>query len=90
MGDYDDTRTGWHRTFLLHAHLVFVTRYRHKVFADRHLQRMKEIMRAVCADFETEPVEFNGKANHVHRCPAGESVDAPSWQRCLGREGRRD
>jgi putative transposase len=36
------------------------------VFGDRHLARMKEIMRAVCADFETELVEFNGENNHVH------------------------
>jgi putative transposase len=27
---------------------------------------MEEIMRAVCADFETELVEFNGEHNHVH------------------------
>jgi len=46
--------------------LVFVTKYRHKVFTDLHLKRMEEIMRAVCADFETELVEFNGENNHVH------------------------
>lgn len=66
MGDYDNIRTGRHCTFLLHAHLVFVTKYRHKVFADQHLNRMEEIMRDVCADFETELVEFNGEDNHVH------------------------
>jgi putative transposase len=27
---------------------------------------MEEIMRAVCADFETELVEFNGENNYVH------------------------
>jgi putative transposase len=27
---------------------------------------MEEIMRARCADFETELVEFNGENNHVH------------------------
>jgi putative transposase len=27
---------------------------------------MQEIMRAVCADFETELIEFNGENNHVH------------------------
>jgi putative transposase len=27
---------------------------------------MEEIMRVVCADFETELVEFNGENNHVH------------------------
>jgi len=46
--------------------LVFVTKYRHRVFGDRHLARMEEIMRAVCEDFEVELVEFNGEANHVH------------------------
>jgi putative transposase len=59
-------RTGRHCTFALHAHLVFVTKYRHRVFDDAHLKRMEEIMRAVCADFECELVEFNGENNHVH------------------------
>ncbi|MDQ1248412.1 MAG: REP-associated tyrosine transposase [Actinomycetota bacterium] len=66
MGDYDNIRTGRHCAFLLHTHLVFVTKYRHPVFNDKHLRRMEEIMRAVCADFETELVEFNGEVNHVH------------------------
>ena len=51
---------------MLHAHLVFVTKYQHRVFTDTHLRRMEEIMRAVCTDFETELVEFNGQTNHVH------------------------
>ncbi len=52
--------------FVLHAHLVFVTKYRHPVFTAEHLERMEEIMRDVCADFETELAEFNGEASHVH------------------------
>jgi putative transposase len=31
----------------LHAHLVFVTKYRHPVFTAIHLDRMEAIMRAV-------------------------------------------
>jgi putative transposase len=46
--------------------LVFVTKYRHRVFSDVHLERMEEIMREVCADFATEPVESNGEGDHVH------------------------
>ena len=46
--------------------MVFVTKYRHPVFTDRHLGRLEEIMRDVCADFEAELVEFNGESNHVH------------------------
>lgn len=61
-----EIRTGRHCVFLLHAHLVFVTKFRHGVFADRHLVRLEEILRDVCADFETELAEFNGEDNHVH------------------------
>ena len=50
----------------MHVHLVFLTRFRHKVFTDAHLRRMEEIMRSVCADFACELVEFNGGTDHVH------------------------
>ncbi|NGO73696.1 IS200/IS605 family transposase [Streptomyces boncukensis] len=66
MAEYQKIRAGRHCAFVMHAHLVFVTKFRHKVFADRHLKRMEEIMRDVCADFETELVEFNGESNHAH------------------------
>jgi putative transposase len=66
MVENEGIRTGRHCVFVLHAHLVFVTKFQHKVFSDRHLTRLEEIMRAVCADFETELAEFNGENNHVH------------------------
>ena len=66
MAELEGIRTGRHGVFALHAHLVFLTKYRHRVFIDAHLSRMETIMRDVCADFETELVEFNGKTNHVH------------------------
>ncbi|RQW96413.1 IS200/IS605 family transposase [Micromonospora inaquosa] len=66
MADLGDVRTGRHCAFALHAHLVFVTKYRRRVFSDQHLKRMEDIMRTVCADFDTELVEFNGEDNHVH------------------------
>ncbi|MBF8191876.1 IS200/IS605 family transposase [Nonomuraea sp. K274] len=66
MAEYSDIRTGRHCVFLLHAHLVFVTKFRHRIFSDIHLTRMEEIMTAVCADFETRLSEFNGGDDHVH------------------------
>jgi putative transposase len=66
MFEYEDIRTGRHCVFVLYAHLVFVTRYRHPVFAARHLERIQQIMRDVCTDFETKLAEFNGESNHVH------------------------
>jgi putative transposase len=50
----------------MHTHLVLVTKYRHSVFADRHLTRCEKVMRSVCEDLEAELVEFNDDANHVH------------------------
>ena len=66
MAELESIRTGRHCVFALRAHLVFVTKFRHTVFGDRHLERMEEILRAVCADFDTELVEFTGATSHVH------------------------
>ena len=66
MAEPKDIRTGRHCVFILHVHLVFVTKYRHKVFGAAHLKRMQEIMRDVCADFGAELAEFNGEPEHVH------------------------
>lgn len=41
MAEYQNIRTGRHCTFVLHAHLVFVMKYRHKVFKDAQLTRME-------------------------------------------------
>jgi putative transposase len=66
MAEYGDIRTGRHCVFILHVHLVFVTKYRHQVFSSRHLERMEQVMRDVCADFGCELAEFNGETEHVH------------------------
>ena len=50
---------------LLHAHLVFVTKYRRPVFTDAMLT-FTEHTRGVCADLDAELVEFNGETDDVH------------------------
>ncbi|MEU1482548.1 IS200/IS605 family transposase [Streptomyces sp. NPDC005752] len=59
-------RTGRHVASNLHAHLVFITKYRRGIFDDEMLKRCEEIMREVCEGFETELRQFNGEADHVH------------------------
>ena len=51
---------------MLHAHLIFITKYRGRVFESRHLETLETLLRKVCADFEVELVEFNGESDHVH------------------------
>ena len=47
--------------------MVFVTKFRHNVFTDRHLTRMEERSCGRCArTSRAELVEFNGENNHVH------------------------
>lgn len=61
-----DIRSGRHCVFKLHVHLVFLTKYRRKVFNASHLNDLKAIFSQVCSDFEAELVEFNGEGEHVH------------------------
>ncbi len=62
----NDLRTGRHCVFTLHVHLVFVTKYRKKVFSQKHLVVLESIFKKVCTDFEAELCEFNGERDHVH------------------------
>ena len=61
-----DIRRGRHCVFLLHAHLVFVTKYRRSVFSKSMLESLKVYFRKVCEDFSVDLVEFNGEKDHVH------------------------
>jgi putative transposase len=59
-------RHGRHCVFALHVHLVFVTKYRRRVFTKKTIFALKEIFRSVCAQFEAKLIEFDGEADHVH------------------------
>ena len=59
-------RTGRHVVYMLHAHLVFITKYRKVVFTKSMLERMRSIFEEVCTGFECELEEFDGEADHVH------------------------
>ena len=61
-----DLRHGRHVVFNLHVHLVFVTKYRQKVFTKEILDDMQQIFESVCSDFEAQLVEFDGENDHVH------------------------
>ncbi|WP_406114278.1 IS200/IS605 family transposase [Kitasatospora purpeofusca] len=59
-------RRGNHVVHNLHAHLVFVTRYRREIFDDGMLTRCEAIMRGAGESFGAELREFNGEGDHVH------------------------
>jgi putative transposase len=61
-----DIRHGRHCVCQLHAHLVFVTKYRYRVFDGDAINRLRAIFTNVCNDFESQLVEMDGEGNHVH------------------------
>lgn len=66
MGISSNIRTGRHCVFNLHVHLVFVAKYRRRIFRKRHIEAMLEIFTKVCADFDAQLVEMEGERDHVH------------------------
>lgn len=66
MTQETDYRRGRHCVFAIHAHLVFVTKYRRGVFRQEHLDSLHRILADVCKDFDAELIEFNGERDYVH------------------------
>ena len=61
-----EIRAGRHCRFLMHVHLVFVSKYRRCVFTKIHLDEMKLIFTKICNYYEADLVEFDGEEDHVH------------------------
>ena len=62
----NDIRRGRSAAWNLHAHLVFVTKYRRGAPTRPILDRCQQIMADVCRDFNATLVEFSGEEDHVH------------------------
>jgi len=52
--------------FLIHAHLVFVTKYRRGVLTGEHLDYLRSVFADVCQDFGATLAEMDGEDDHVH------------------------
>lgn len=61
-----DWRTGRHVVYELHAHIVFVTKYRRKVMTPRVAKLLEETFGEVCERFECELEEFETDKDHAH------------------------
>lgn len=61
-----DLRRGRTCVFLMHVHLVFVTKYRRKVFTKQILAKLHSVFKDICTDFEAHLAEFDGEDDHVH------------------------
>ena len=66
MEKNNEIRRGRHCVFKMHVHLVFVAKYRRRVFNGDAIDRMRRMFGKVCEDMEASLVEMDGEDNHVH------------------------
>ncbi len=59
-------RRGRHSVTGIYAHLVFVTKYRRKVFQPEHIERMNEVCIGVAKKMNFRLLRLNGESDHVH------------------------
>lgn len=59
-------RTGRHCVSELNVHLVFVAKYRKKIFEKKHIEALKIFSGKVCSDFGAELRELDGEKDHIH------------------------
>lgn len=66
MINESEWRTGRHCIFKNYIHLVFIPKYRKKIFTQAMLDRLKTLFAETCLQMDCELLEFNGEDDHVH------------------------
>jgi putative transposase len=66
MSNENDIRHGRHCVFKMHVHLVFVAKYRRRVFDSDAIARLRAIFGKVCADFEADLIDMDAADDYVH------------------------
>ncbi|WP_334472614.1 IS200/IS605 family transposase [Arsenophonus sp. PmNCSU2021_1] len=66
MKKENDIRRGRNCVFLMHVHLVFVTKYRREIFDQDAIEKLRSYFTRVCTDFDVELVEMDGERDHIH------------------------
>ena len=59
-------RRGRHSVTQLYTHLVFVTKYRKKIFNSQHLDYLREVCNEVAKKMDFQVLEINGESDHIH------------------------
>jgi putative transposase len=55
-----------HSVHLLYVHLVFVSKYRRRVFTGEMIEYLRKLFSEVCLEMESTLVEMDGEHDHVH------------------------
>ena len=59
-------RRGRHSVTGLYTHLVFVTKYRRKIFTTEHIEYLREVCHGVALKMNFRLIQLNGETDHIH------------------------
>ncbi len=59
-------RHGSHTVFAIHLHIVWITKYRHKVLKGEVAQRVRDIIREECRKQKVDILKGHVASDHVH------------------------
>jgi putative transposase len=62
----EEYRRGSHSLFDLKVHLVWITKYRKPVLYGEEAQRLRDMIRKICAELDVYIVAGNVRRDHVH------------------------
>ena len=66
MQTESDIRRGRHCVSKILVHLVFVAKFRRRVFDAAAIDALRDIFQSVCRDLEATLVQMDGEDDHVH------------------------
>jgi putative transposase len=66
MSNESDIRHGRHCVFKLHVYLIFIAKYRRRVFDARAIDVLRSIFADVCSDAQATLLEMDGEDDYVH------------------------
>ena len=61
-----DSRHGSHTVFSIHLHVVWITKYRHKVLRGAIAERVRDVVREECRRQSVDILQGHVSADHVH------------------------
>jgi putative transposase len=62
----EEHRHGSHTVFSIHLHVVWITKYRHKVLRGAIAERVRDVVREECRRQRVDILQGHISADHVH------------------------
>ncbi len=77
MARPSNLRSSAHVAYSIKYHIVWITKYRRRKFLEQHRERCKEVIQAICTEYEWIIEALDVSVDHVHVYLSTEPTDRP-------------